>query len=51
MADRYSDQSIAQLLLERKVLAENYRSRIQLRNKCGHKERELETRCSRLSRL
>jgi hypothetical protein len=42
MATRYTDQSIAQLLAEHKVLAENYRSRIQLRNKRGHKERELD---------
>jgi hypothetical protein len=42
MAARYTDQSIAQMLSERKILDENYRSRIQLRNKRGHKEREFD---------
>ena len=42
MAARYSDQEIALLVQERKPLPPDYRARIQLRNKSGHKERELD---------
>jgi len=37
-----SDADIAVLLTERKPLPEDYQSRLQLRAKCGHKERELD---------
>ena len=42
MAFRYSDQDIARMIQERKSLPENYRTRLQLRDKRGHKERELD---------
>ena len=42
MAARYTDQEIAQLVQEKKLLPQNYRSKIQLRDKRGHKERELD---------
>jgi Family of unknown function (DUF6978) len=42
MAARYSDQDIARLIEEQKPLQEDYRSRIQLRPKRGHKEQELD---------
>jgi hypothetical protein len=42
MAARYTDQEIAQLIREEKPLLQNYRSKIQLRDKRGHKERELD---------
>lgn len=42
MPTLYSDQDIARMLQERKLLPSNYRSRSQLRNKRGHKERELD---------
>ncbi len=38
---RYSDLEIAQMIQERKTLPGNWRSRVQLRGKRGHKEREL----------
>jgi hypothetical protein len=41
MAARYSDGDIARLIEERKPLPDDYRSRIQLRPKRGHKEQEL----------
>jgi len=39
-----SDADIAGLLTERKPLPEYYQSRLQLRAKSGHKERELDTK-------
>lgn len=42
MAFRYSDEDIARLIQEPKPLPDNYRSRMQLRSKKGHKERELD---------
>ena len=42
MAARFSDDDIARMIQERKPLPENYRSKIQLREKRGHKERELD---------
>jgi hypothetical protein len=42
MAARYSDQDIAQLIEELKPFPEDYRSRMQLRPKRGHKEQELD---------
>jgi hypothetical protein len=42
MPAKYSDSEIAQMIEERKPLPDNYRSRVQLRNKRGHKERELD---------
>jgi hypothetical protein len=42
MAARYSDNEIAEMVRERKKLPENYLSRMQLRTKRGHKERELD---------
>jgi hypothetical protein len=42
MASRYTDQEIERLLQEKKILPQNYRSRIQLNDKRGHKERELD---------
>lgn len=42
MAARYSDQEINILIKEPKPLPGNYRSKIQLREKRGHKERELD---------
>jgi len=42
MADILSDQDIKQLVTERKVLPADYHSRIQVKPKRGHKERELE---------
>lgn len=41
MPVKYSDQDIAQMIQERKPLPDNYRLKIQLRDKRGHKEREL----------
>ncbi len=41
MPTRYSDSEIARMIEERKPLPNNYGSRIQLRDKRGHKEREL----------
>ena len=42
MAAKYSDKEIAALLQERKPLPQDYQARIQLRSKCGHKERDLD---------
>ena len=42
VAAKYSDKEIAQMIAERKPLPEDYRSRVQLHNKRGHKERELD---------
>ena len=41
MAAKYSDQSIAAMVAERKPLPKEYMSRLQLKAKRGHKEREL----------
>jgi hypothetical protein len=42
MAARFSDHEIAEMIREPKTLPKNYLSRIQLREKRGHKERELD---------
>lgn len=42
MPAKYSDTEIARMIGERKPLPDSYRARIQLRNKRGHKERELD---------
>lgn len=42
MPAKYSDSEIAQMIEERKPLPDNYHSHIQLRDKRGHKERELD---------
>ena len=42
MPAKYSDAEIARMVQERKPLPSNYRTRIQLRDKRGHKERELD---------
>jgi hypothetical protein len=42
MSAKYSDAEIAQMITERKPLPEDYRSRAQLHEKRGHKERELD---------
>lgn len=42
MSAKYSDSEIARMIGERKPLPDNYRSRVQLRDKRGHKERELD---------
>src|SRR3989338_11143527 len=42
MPNELSDQDITRLLAERKPLPEDYQSRLQLRAKSGHKERELD---------
>ena len=42
MSIRYSEDEIARMLAEEKPLPDGYRSRMQLRDKRGHKERELE---------
>jgi hypothetical protein len=42
MPAEYSDTEIAQMIQERKPLPKNYRARVQLRDKRGHKERELD---------
>lgn len=42
MPAKYSDEEIAQMIAERKFLPADYRSLVQLRNKRGHKERELD---------
>ena len=44
MPARYLDEDIAGLIQERKPLPADYRSRIQLKAKRGHKERQLEIR-------
>jgi len=42
MAAQYSDPSISAMLVERKLLPSDYVARIALKNKRGHKERELD---------
>jgi len=42
MPAKYSDEEIARMIGERKPLPEDYRSRVQLHSKRGHKERELD---------
>jgi hypothetical protein len=42
MPAKYSDAEIARMIQERKPLPDNFRARVQLRNKRGHKERELD---------
>ncbi len=42
MPAKYSDNEIAQMIQERKPLPDNYNERVQLRDKRGHKERELD---------
>ena len=42
MSAKFSDAEIAWMVAERKPLPDNYRSRVQLRDKRGHKERELD---------
>lgn len=44
MAAQYSDNDIGQLIGEPKTLPANWRARVQLREKRGHKERELDVR-------
>ena len=44
MATNYSDAEITELIKERKVLEANFRSKIKLRDKRGHKEQELDIR-------
>jgi hypothetical protein len=44
MSAKYSDIEIARMIEERKTLPDNYRSRIQLRNKRGHKEGDLDVK-------
>lgn len=44
MAAKYSDAEITELIIERKVLEANFRSKIKLRDKRGHKEQELDIR-------
>ncbi len=42
MSAKFSDAEIAQMIQERKPLPENYCARMQLRDKRGHKEREVD---------
>ncbi len=42
MAAKYSDSEIAELIAEKKPLPSNWRSGISLRDKRGHKEREID---------
>jgi len=44
MAARYSDAEIVLLLQEKKPLSKDFRSKIRLREKRGHKEQELDIR-------
>jgi hypothetical protein len=44
MAARLTDSEIAQLIQEPKPLPNDYRARVQVRPKRGHRERELEVR-------
>jgi hypothetical protein len=44
MAIQLTDAEIISLLSEPKALPSDYQSRLQLRPKTGHKERELETK-------
>lgn len=41
MAARYTDEEIRQMLAERKLLPEEYRKKLKLRDKRGHREAEL----------
>jgi hypothetical protein len=41
MAARYTDSDIQQLLAERKLLPDEYRKKLKLREKRGHREAEL----------
>lgn len=42
MSAKYPDTEIARMIQERKLLPDDYRARIKLRDKRGHKERELD---------
>jgi len=42
MPAKYSDAEIARMIQERKPLPDNYRARVQLREKRGHKDREFD---------
>lgn len=42
MPVKYSDSEIAEMIQEQKLLPHNYLARVQLRDKRGHKERELD---------
>ncbi|MBN1903348.1 hypothetical protein JW926_18665 [Candidatus Sumerlaeota bacterium] len=42
MPAKFSDSEIDRMIKERKPLPDNYRDRVQLREKRGHKERELD---------
>ena len=42
MAAIFSDQDISRLIQERKLLPDDYRTKIQIRPKLGHKEREMD---------
>jgi hypothetical protein len=44
MAAQYSERDIEQLIAEPKTLPANWRARVELREKRGHKERELDVR-------
>ena len=46
MAAIFSDQDISRLIQERKPLPDDYRTKIQIRPKLGHKERELDIKGS-----
>ena len=48
MIAKFTDAEIARMIAERKPLPDNYRSRVQLRDKRGHKERELDVTQFRL---
>jgi len=42
MAAIFSDQDISRMIQEKKPLPDDYRTKIQIRPKLGHKERELD---------
>ena len=44
MAAIFSDEDISRLIQERKPLPDDYRTKIQIRPKLGHKERELDVK-------
>jgi hypothetical protein len=46
MAATFSDEDLSHLIQERKPLPDDYRTRIQVRPKLGHKERELDIKGS-----
>ena len=46
MSIRYTDKQIEQFFLEKKILPEDYKNRIQLKDKRGHKEQELDVKGS-----